>query len=196
VFVQKPQLNGSVMTFVQLAPHWVKPVAHVDEHIPWEQSSPFMQTVPHAPQFAGSDAVFAQPVVQAMRPAVHAHWPTLQLWPTPHLVPHVPQLLRSVVVVVQTPLQLVWPTAQLAPAPVPPIGGVPAVPPVPVPATPPVPVPPLPLSLSPPPVGLSCCAEQLPIEKRAPAAIAANTKRACMAGILTHARREDTLESS
>jgi len=81
--VQKPQLNVSVCVLVQLAPHWVSPMAHVDEHIPCEQSSPPMQTVPHAPQFAGSAAVFAQPDGHAKRPAVHVHWLAVQLWPVP-----------------------------------------------------------------------------------------------------------------
>jgi hypothetical protein len=87
-----------------------------------------------------------------------------------------PQWRRSVAVVVQTPLQLVWPTAQFEPPDIPPN----ALPPVPVPDAPPLLVPP-----SPSPCGLFCCAEQLPIRKSAPAAIAANTKRACMGGILT-----------
>jgi len=110
-----------------------------------------------------------------------------------------PQLRRSVAVVVHTPLQLTWPTAQLGPPPpVPPMAAVPpvaGVPPVPVPDAPPVPVPPSPLSPS--PVGVSACGEQLPTKRNAPAAIAAITKRACMARILTQdSPRAQALEGS
>jgi hypothetical protein len=107
---------------------------------------------------------------------VHEQAPAEQLWPIAQAVLHMPQCRRSVAVVVQTPLQFVWPTAQLEPPDIPPN----ALPPVPVPDAPPLLVPP-----SSSPCGLFCCAEQLPITKSAPAAIAANTKRACMGGILT-----------
>jgi hypothetical protein len=148
------------------------------EHMPCEHRGVApVQTVPHIPQLAGSDAVLTQPEGHAFRPAVHEQTPPAQLWPIAQATLHMPQWRRSVAVVVQTPLQFVWPTAQLEPPAVPPIGPVPA-----TPAAPPVPVPPFSLSSLLVAVG---CAEQLPIKRSAPAAIAANTKRACMGGILT-----------
>lgn len=186
--MQKPQLNVSVIVLVQLAPHVVSPTAHVAEHIPCEQNGvAAVQTVPHAPQFAGSETVLTQPVVHAVRPTVHVHWPEVQLWPVPQAVLHMPQWRRSVAVVVQTLLQLVCPSAQLGPLPpTPPLGAVPAVvPPVPVPDVPPFDVPELLSSSSSLLVATSGCGEQLPIQRSAPAATAAYTKRACMAESLT-----------
>jgi hypothetical protein len=82
---------ASVITLVQLAPHWVRPVAHVVEHMPCEQSSPPVQAFPHAPQFAGSAAVLTQAAPHVERPAVHVHWLFVQLWPFPQALLHTPQ---------------------------------------------------------------------------------------------------------
>jgi hypothetical protein len=60
--------------------------------------------LPHAPQLALSDFVFAQyaappspaaPQVVS-EPHVRAHAPSLHAWPEAHAVPHAPQLALSV----------------------------------------------------------------------------------------------------
>jgi hypothetical protein len=102
----------------------------VVEHAPLEQSNPPVQTVPHAPQLFGSDAMFAQPDGHAVRPTVQVHCPLVQLCVPVHALLHMPQWRGSLATVVHPLLQTSCPTAHCAP---------PAVPPVPVPATPPVP---------------------------------------------------------
>jgi hypothetical protein len=100
-----------------------------------------VQTVPHAPQLAGSEPAFTQAAPQAVKPAVQEHTPAEQLWPAAHIVPHVPQFRKSVSTLVHIELQLVCPTEQLAP-PLPPLPTEPAE----LPALPPTPgiIPPVP----------------------------------------------------
>lgn len=184
MFPQNPQLNGSVVTFAQLCPHCIRPVAQVFEHMPCEHKSPPVQTVPHAPQLFGSLIVLAHAMPHAESGAVHEHCPFVQLCPEPQALLQVPQWRRSVAVVTHCPTQLVCPSAHIGP--VPPV----AEPPVPVPETPPddvppVDVPPLPLSSSSWSLAGGFGAEQLTTAKSVPAASAANTKRACMGGSLT-----------
>src|SRR6185369_1240277 len=65
---QKPQFVGSVATATQLfVLHTISPAAQLETHLLCEQSSPPVQAMAHAPQLAPSDAVFTQPVVQALR---------------------------------------------------------------------------------------------------------------------------------
>ena len=79
------------------------------------------QTVPHAPQLAGSDAVATQELphfvyplsqVKSHLPPAHAAWP----WAgTGQITPHPPQSLVFVLVSTQAPLQLVRGPVQVAP---------------------------------------------------------------------------------
>jgi len=99
---QKPQLSGSLVVFVQLVPHAIKPALHDAEHVPAEQyglSAP--QTVPHAPQFMASDIVFTHAEPHADSGAIHAHAPCVHVCMLPHIVPHAPQFFGSVFVSVQ-----------------------------------------------------------------------------------------------
>ncbi len=55
-----PQLVALEAKFSHAAPHSVRPCAHVAEQAPNEHTSPFVQTVPHVPQFWGSDCTLLQ----------------------------------------------------------------------------------------------------------------------------------------
>jgi hypothetical protein len=137
---QKPQLVGSVCTLAQFWPQAIKPVAHIDEHVPFEQKGAVAgHAFPHAPQLRASDAMLAQPVGHACRPAVHVHCPLVQLCWAPQALLHMPQWRKSVASVVQVPLQLVVPFKHIGPPPVP--TAPPTLPPMPAPDTPPVPPP-------------------------------------------------------
>jgi hypothetical protein len=74
---------------------------------------PAVQTIPHAPQFAGSVAVSVHPVLQDVCPAGQTHNPAVQTWPGAHAMLQLPQLLTSVLVSVQLDPHWVRPTAQL-----------------------------------------------------------------------------------
>lgn len=64
-----PQWFGLEARFSQAAPHAVRPCAHVAEQADNEQKRPFVQTVPHAPQFWGSDWRLLQTPLQSRCPA-------------------------------------------------------------------------------------------------------------------------------
>jgi hypothetical protein len=79
-------------------------VAHIVEHVRCEHRSPPVQTVPHAPQFAGSETVLTHVAPHGVRPAVHEHVPFKQLWPFPQALLHMPQWRMSFATDVHVPL--------------------------------------------------------------------------------------------
>ena len=71
---QAPQFKGSLPIVFTQAPPVQGVNAHVAEHTPAEQKGAVVgHTVPHMPQFIGSDCVFTQPALQAASGASHAH---------------------------------------------------------------------------------------------------------------------------
>jgi hypothetical protein len=107
------------------------PTAQSFAHALREQTWVLAHIVPQAPQLAGSDAIFAQPVLQAVRPVVHAQALFVHVCPVPHFVPQAPQLLKSAVVLTHIEEQLVKPVAHEAPPALPPDPVPPVLPPVP-----------------------------------------------------------------
>ena len=104
-----PQLFESVNGFAQDAapasavpasppPHVSIPTGHTSAHTPIAHTSPAGQTVPQAPQFAGSSCVFVQLPPHAVSRGPHdaVHMPDEQVCPGPHMVPQAPQFALSV----------------------------------------------------------------------------------------------------
>lgn len=119
----------------QKSPHSLKPSLQV--HLPPLQVAFSGQTVPHPPQFCGSELVFWQtpeqqvwpwphpgePLVQhwllamqafphRLKPSLHTHWPPLHVEFAGQALPQVPQLLLSLEVFLHVPEQQVWPCGQ------------------------------------------------------------------------------------
>ena len=59
-FPHLPQFLASVCSLTQVAPHSVRPTAHVDWHVPFSQVSPGSHACPHEPQFLASVDVLVQ----------------------------------------------------------------------------------------------------------------------------------------
>jgi hypothetical protein len=70
-----PQWAGLEARFSQAAPHAMRPGAHVAEQADSEQKRPLLQTVPHAPQFWGSDSTLLQTPSQRRCPAGQESFP-------------------------------------------------------------------------------------------------------------------------
>lgn len=76
------------------------------------------QTLPQAPQLAGSVLMFLQAPLQQVCPGPHAglqvNWqvPFTQFWPLAQARPQAPQLLTSLLVLTQVPLHADWPAGQ------------------------------------------------------------------------------------
>jgi hypothetical protein len=81
-----PQWAALEARFSQAAPHAVRPCAHVDAQADKEQNNPGLQTVPHAPQFWGSDWTLLHTPPHDRWPA--AHEPSLSLLPAGEVVEH------------------------------------------------------------------------------------------------------------
>jgi len=96
---------------------------HIQEP-PW-QVSPILQTMPQPPQLVTSVSVYLHEVVQHSAPEARSQaleLPHLQVPLTQALdssesqgLPQAPQLFMSVAVVVQVPLQQVWPVEHMFP---------------------------------------------------------------------------------
>lgn len=113
---QPPQLFGSLPIFTQAPPQSVKPVGQpVVEHAPAEQVDVGPHALPHAPQFALSDASDVQPPAQTVSPAGQLHTPATQLSPPAHALPHAPQFALSLFRSKHPPLHAVRPVAHDAP---------------------------------------------------------------------------------
>jgi hypothetical protein len=72
-------LEISVAVTAQLLPHFVSPDAQLEEHFFCEQTWSPLQAVPHVPQFMPSDATLTQLDPHAVRSALHAQLPAVQL---------------------------------------------------------------------------------------------------------------------
>jgi hypothetical protein len=95
--LQEPQFVASVSSCAQALPHAVSPPPQVAEQTPAEQNGVAPpQTVPHAPQLLGSEAVLTHASPQAVSPPWQEQLPAEQAWPAPHFLRHMPQLLISV----------------------------------------------------------------------------------------------------
>src|SRR6185312_3655179 len=83
----------------------VAPPRQVTLQAPFEHTSPPEHACPHAPQLAGSLAVWTQSVPQSVVPPrqVTPHLPVEQTWPLGHAVPQAPQLAGSFCVSTQRP---------------------------------------------------------------------------------------------
>ena len=93
-----PQLRGSSFKSVQksLPPQGVNPEFAVQPHIPLEHAPKVIsQSLPHPPQFVGSDVVSMHAPPQISAPGLQEHWPEMQTPPDPHVLPQVPQLFTS-----------------------------------------------------------------------------------------------------
>jgi hypothetical protein len=79
--------------------------------VPFEQTCPVSQFLPHAPQFAGSFEVVTQVEVDAhhVLPVPQVHVPFEQVCAAGQTLPHVPQFWVSVFVSVQPAAHIVWP---------------------------------------------------------------------------------------
>lgn len=110
--LQPPQLTTSVSVSTQLFSHWVSPAAQLSVQVPWEQTSPAPQTVPHVPQFWPSDWVLVQPLGQALRPSTQAQAPAVHSVPASQAKPQEPQCEGFVDVATQVPAQSSKPAAQ------------------------------------------------------------------------------------
>jgi hypothetical protein len=86
-------------------PHAVSPEAHLETHFFCEQTSPWWQGCPHAPQLAPSDVVSLHLPLHSIVPAGHAHCPFAHVMPPPHSLPQPPQLWISVAASMHTPAQ-------------------------------------------------------------------------------------------
>jgi hypothetical protein len=92
-----------------------------EEHWPFRQTCPVLQTFEQPPQLLKSVCVSTQdplqedcPVSQDELPPGVTHWLSLQELPVGHTFPHAPQLPRSSVRSRQVPSQLVSPERQFA----------------------------------------------------------------------------------
>jgi hypothetical protein len=96
-----------VVRLTQLFEQLVKGAAHAAVHVPDKQTCVLAHTVPHSPQFFGSDAVLTHCPPQRENPALHdtPHLPSEQIGTplaTPgQLLPHDPQLRTSVATLTQ-----------------------------------------------------------------------------------------------
>jgi hypothetical protein len=111
---QAPQLFASVSRFAS-HPSVARPLqspkftVHTYPHRPLEHAALALTTagqiVPHAPQFAGSMAVFVhtagEPQVVSGAPHDALHMPATHIVPAPHTVPQAPQLSASVCTLAQ-----------------------------------------------------------------------------------------------
>jgi hypothetical protein len=99
-----PQFSESVWKLAastQPVPHCVRSAGQVATHAAAEQNGvPAGQAMPHMPQLAPSDMVFAQPLVQAVSPAWHMQEP-LHTCPALQAFPQPLQLATSVAVLAQ-----------------------------------------------------------------------------------------------
>jgi len=115
VVPQSPQLFLSLVRSTQPPPHAARPWLQPAEHVPWLQTSPAGQRLPHAPQFCTLVASVSQtlppppppipPPAQDVWPSGHAHVPLTQLPPRAHVVPHFPQSFA----LVSVSTHAVWP---------------------------------------------------------------------------------------
>jgi hypothetical protein len=106
-FPQPPQLKSSVCSTTQSFPHGVSFVAHLDTHLPCEQSSVVRQGAPHAPQLVASVFRSVQPFVHDVLPVGQTHSPPRQVMPWSHATAQPPQFLGLVDRSTHKPLQKV-----------------------------------------------------------------------------------------
>jgi hypothetical protein len=76
-------------------------------HVPWLQTCPEAQALPHLPQLRRSDCRLTQDPEQSVWPLGQdpsvLHLPEAQGWPEGQTLPQEPQLLASLLVLVQVP---------------------------------------------------------------------------------------------
>ena len=122
---QLPQLLASLVTSTQVALRAIWGDAQTGWHTAAVHCGLAVgHTLPHLPQFVGSNRIGAHLLLQESVPAGQAHLPAVHTWPLLQTVPHAPQLLESVCRLEQAPLQTVWlleqlmqePPEQVAPA--------------------------------------------------------------------------------
>jgi hypothetical protein len=107
--------------FCCMLTHWVpqSSVPASQPHLPAEQIWPFGQTVPQAPQLAGSALVSTQPPPQSLSGVVQpaSQRPALQTWLAPHAVAQLPQCAGSLASETQLPEHSESPASQTHLAP-------------------------------------------------------------------------------
>jgi hypothetical protein len=118
-FPHAPQWPGSLSGSTQLPLHGMNPASvvaeslkqqplhtvswcpHAAAHVPWLQIRPEPQTLPHAPQLAGSSESSRQTPEQNVSAGGQWQAPEMQICPAPQGRPHAPQLTGSLAVSVQ-----------------------------------------------------------------------------------------------
>jgi len=93
--------------------HAVRSEAHVSTQLPNEHICPEGQTLPHAPQLAGSLARDTQVPPQLTCPVGHAHWPATHVVPPAHALPHAPQFAPSLPMSTHAPAHDTRPVPQV-----------------------------------------------------------------------------------
>lgn len=129
LFVQKPQLSGSLIVSAQLlSGHCIRPVGHVATQAPAAQYGVAPEhALPHVPQFFASEVVFTQTLLQFLSVPVQVQVPASHVERSGQTLLQVPQFFSSVcpskhdVMVELGSRQEIWGNAHVAPVPLPPL---------------------------------------------------------------------------
>jgi hypothetical protein len=88
---QEPQLESLVCVETHAPPHAVSPKAHVNTHLPREQSDGLVHGMPHTPQLFPSTMRSVHMPPHSVCPARHTHFPPWQTISPLHSTPQAPQ---------------------------------------------------------------------------------------------------------
>src|SRR5437588_8542745 len=103
---QPPQLKRSLCSSTQEKPHFESGLGQSNTHLPAEQNCAPGQTLPHLPQFAGSESGLVQALPQVTSGKMQLQWPPWHCSSPWQTVAQLPQWLLSKLVSTQEPLQL------------------------------------------------------------------------------------------
>jgi len=110
--LQAPQFCGSAVVSTHELPQATNGAVHAATHAPaWQSGAPPEQTVPHAPQFAGSLESSRHVPPHAVPPWGQAQAPAMHAAEVGHAVPQVPQFDGSLAVATHDVPHSVRPTA-------------------------------------------------------------------------------------